>query len=81
MSQENLNLEYHTAKLTVKAINASKSLEEAAKLLGITPSMIYGVLRRNRIITKKTEKGRLYVEVGGSMIYRDGKGKIIKTII
>lgn len=81
MSQENLNLEYHTAKLTVKAINASESLGQAAKLLGITPAMIYGVLRRNRIITKKNEKGRIYVEEGGTMIYRDGKGKIIKTSI
>lgn len=81
MSQENLNLEYSAARLTIKAINASKHLTDAAKLLGVTPSMVYEILRRNRIIMKRDEKGVPYIEKGGTMVYRDSTGKIIKTII
>ena len=54
MNEEILNIEYHTKRLIVKALNQSRTNEEAAKLLGITWRNLYNLMNRYGIVRLET---------------------------
>jgi len=81
MEQEILNIDYNTACLVIKAVNASKNIDEASKKLGMSAFRVYKIIRRNKIKMMKDKKGVPYIEKGGEIVYRDHKGKIYKEII
>ena len=54
--------------MVIKAINKAGHVDRAAKLLGVSPTKIYDVLRINRITMLRNEKNETYVEKGQEVV-------------
>jgi len=78
--EEILNLEYNVACVVIKAINLKGSVKEASKLLGISDTTVYEIIRRNHIKIVKGTKNRMYVSMKEKILYRDALGKCISNI-
>lgn len=46
---ENLNIEYHHRRLSVKALNKTQKIEDAANLLGITERTLFNWIKKFNI--------------------------------
>jgi transposase-like protein len=64
--EENLNLDYHRARLIIKSLNTSKTIKEAAEKCGLTKRTFH-TWRKNYNIKKvkngKYERELLYWQV------------------
>ena len=59
MEKEILNLKYHHSCLIIKAVNSSVSVDEAAKKLGVSKWILYGLIRRYHL---KKKRGACYIK-------------------
>lgn len=54
---EILNIEWHTARLIVKALNKISTIEKAAKELGISPRNVHRLMKVYEIEWKDEKRG------------------------
>jgi hypothetical protein len=71
MENENLSLEYNKILLTIKAINSSKNMKEAADKLGVKSWSVYNIVNFANI---KIKKGKFKIEPGQKFRYKDEEG-------
>ena len=80
MVKENLNLEYHTACTVIKAINFKGNVKDAAKVLGMSVTRVYEIVRRNQIKIIRGQEDRMYINSKEKILYRDALGKCISDL-
>ena len=80
MLKENLNLEYHTACTVIKAINFKGNVKDAAKVLGMSVTRVYEIVRRNQIKIIRGQEDRMYINSKEKILYRDALGKCISDL-
>lgn len=79
-TEEILNLEYNNASLVIKAINLKGNVKEASKVLGISETTVYEIIRRNHIKILRGTMNRMYINTKEKIMYRDAEGKCIADI-
>ena len=62
MNQETLNIDYHTRRLTVKALNKTDSIEDAAYQLGVHERTLYKWMRIYKIHRDLKTRKYYYLE-------------------
>ena len=80
MVKENLNIEYHNACMVIKAINLKGNVKDAAKVLGVSVTTVYEIIRRNHIKILRGQEDRMYINTREKVLYRDAEGRCISAL-
>lgn len=68
--EEILNIEFHTKRLIIRALNECKNKRAAAKALGMTERNLHRLIARYRVVRETSFGGRYF------MVERVGRLKI-----